>query len=545
MNRSRATLLPIAVLGGSFLLGGFFLQEGVSREENVYVQVRVFQEVVDRISRQYVRDLGEGELYEDAIEGLIESLDDRNSSFIPAADYEEFSIQATEGEYGGVGLEVSERNGLVTVMNPIPGSPGARVGIRAGDWFAEIEGESVEGITVNEAVDILRGRPGTSVDVKMGRPGMEGLLSFTLRREEIKLASVPFTTILEGGVGYIPLQKFLDASADEVASAMQELRRQGARSVILDMRGNPGGLLTDGIDVSQIFLDRGDLIVEVREREPARAERFVSRTEDAYADLELAILVNERSASAAEIVAGALQDHDRALVIGTPTYGKGSVQTIFPLTGGNRLRLTTAYWYTPAGRTVERDRDAEEALVATTSAAVGLDGSLILTSFDEDRPTFESMGGRELLGGGGITPDLRVLPDTLGTEEARAADQLYYEGAAFVTTLFNFAVDYVQARPDLPADFTVSASELEMLYDQLIEAGVTRAGEANLGIGARELLRGAERHIRYRLESDIALQAFGERGQFERLADRDAQLQTALAQLRVASSTDDLLDLPR
>ncbi len=540
MNRRRATLLPIAVLGGSFLLGGYFLQEGVTREENVYVQVRVFQEVMDRISNQYVDEFGEGELYEDAIEGLIDRLGDRNSSFIPASDFEDFEIQATGGEYGGVGLEVSERNGLVTVVNPIPGTPAARVGIRPGDWFVEIDGENAEGISVDEAVAILRGRAGTSVDVEIGRPGMAGSLPFTLRRAEIKLASVPFQTMLEGDVGYVPLQVFREASADEVSAAMEDLRRRGARAVVLDLRGNPGGLLTDGVAISDIFLDRGDPIVEVRGRTSTQSENFVARSDDAYADLEVAILVNDRSASAAEIVAGALQDHDRALVIGTPTYGKGSVQTLFRLTGGNVLRLTTGLWYTPVGRSVERDPEVDRRVV---QAALGVDGSLVYSTFDSDRPTFESMAGREIYGGGGVTPDLRVVLDTLATEEARATDELYRAAGQLTTTLFNFAVEYVQSRPDLRIDFTLSEAELGALNDALIEAGVTELGAENLGISEAELLRRAERHIRFRLESEIALQAFGDQGQFERMADQDAQLQAALAQLRYASSTSELLEL--
>jgi len=539
MNRRRATLLPIAVLAGSFLLGGFFLQEGVTREENVYVQVRVFQEVVDRISNQYVDDLGEGRLYEDAIEGVLDRLDDPNSSFIRATDYEDFAIQATDGEYGGVGLEVSTRNGLVTVVSPIPGTPGARAGIRSGDWFVEIEGENAEGITVEEAVALLRGRAGTEVEVRMGRPGVDQPIPFTLRRAEIKLASAPFTSVLDGDVGYIPLQAFREDATAEVRTAIEGLLEGGARAIVLDLRNNPGGLLTDGVDISELFLERGDPIVEVRSRRDT--ERYASGTDDAYLDVPMAVLVNGRSASASEIVAGALQDHDRALVVGTPTYGKGSVQTLYRLTGGNVLRLTTALWYTPVGRSVERER-AESVAEAD---GVAIDGSGVDRLAEEDRPTFTSFAGREILGGGGITPDLVVRPDTVTRAEANAIRALGMGGSRFLESLFNYAVEYVAARPDLEPDFRITAEDLEGLYDAFIADGVLTRGSEATGMDARALLREAERYIAYQLESEIALQAFGERGQFERMAPMDRQLQAALAELRAAGSPAELLQLDR
>jgi carboxyl-terminal processing protease len=538
MSPRRATLLPLVVLGGSFLLGGFFLQEGVEREENVYLQVRVFQEVIDLLSTQYVREIPEGTLYENALDGVIDQLDDPNSSLIRASDYENFTIQATEGEYGGVGLEVIERNGFVTVVAPIPGTPGARAGIRAGDWFVEIAGEDAEGISVDDAVERLRGRAGSEVDVLMGRPGVENPIPVTLRREEIQLATVPFTAILGEGVGYLPLQAFRETATDEVAGALDDLLDRGATSVVLDLRGNPGGLLTDGVAISELFLDRGDDIVETRGRAPGQSESFRSQTPDAYPGLPIVVLVDERSASASEIVAGALQDHDRALVVGAPTYGKGSVQTLRRLSGGNVLRYTSAYWYTPAGRTVEREERRTLPEVAVT-----LDGGVTYTDVDlSELPVFTSLGGREILGGGGIVPDRFVVPDTLTTREASAANAIASTGR-FRDALFNYAVDWIAERPGLSPDFRIDEATMEGFREALLEAGAAAPDVEAFPVPPAELLSAADRFLRYQLEREVALQAFGEEGQFLRTADRDLQLRTALDLLGRASTDTELLDL--
>jgi carboxyl-terminal processing protease len=241
------------------------------------------------------------------------------------------------------------------------------------------------------------------------------------------------------------------------------------------------------------------------------------------------VLVDETSASASEIVAGALQDHDRALLVGAPSYGKGSVQSLFRLSGGNVLRLTTALWYTPVGRSIQKDldRDREE----LPHGALALNGSLVATDDPAERPEFESLGGRKILGGGGITPDRWVIQDTLTSSESAAVRALYQEAGLFTQTLFDFAVSYIQeARP--PRDFPVD----EALVGDFLQV----LGEAGLEVDQATLSQ-ADRYIRYQLESEIALQAFGEEGRFLRLLEGDRQLQSALQALGEASSTDGLV----
>lgn len=530
MTFPKRALLPLTLVAGSVLLGGWFLQEGVSREENVYLQVRLFQEVMDHVSREFVEERDLTDLYDSAIRGVLDELDDPNTSFIAAGEWEDFRIRATDGDYAGVGLEVLPREGFVTVMNALPGGPAARAGIRAGDRFVEIEGRPAEGMDVDEAVDILRGAAGTAVEVRMARPGVAETIPFSLVREVIHLKSVPFGVLLEGGVGYVPLQVFRATSAEEVQREVGRLREAGATSVILDLRGNPGGILDEGIDIAELFLEPGKTIVETRGRGTGQSEIYRSRLPEAFAGLPLAILVDEGSASASEIVAGALQDHDRALVVGAPSFGKGSVQTLFRLTGGNVLRLTTAHWYTPVGRSIEKEIPEDRADLPRGAWTLG--NQLVATEDLPDRPVFESMGGRSLLGGGGITPDVWVIQDTLTDAESGAVQQLFSQAGTLNRTLFNFAVRFVQDRPDLSREFAVTDTMVRDFVRALRDEGF-QLSDATVAA--------ADRYIRFQLESEIALQAFGEEGRFLRVRDRDLQLGRTLEAIRDAGSVTGLV----
>ncbi|HSH74521.1 MAG TPA: S41 family peptidase, partial [Longimicrobiales bacterium] len=494
--------------------GGWLLQQGVDRAENVYVRVRVLQEVVDRVATSFVDEVDERSLYDSAIDGLIRDLGDPHTSLIPASDYEDLRIR-TEGEYGGVGLEVSDRNGFVTVVSPIPGGPGERVGVRAGDRFYEIGGVRVDTLVTDQAVDLLRGRPGSEVLVKMLRPGVEEPIEFSIERAVIRLRAVPFALMLEEGIGYVPLLTVRETSSQEMMTALDSLKSEGLRGLILDLRGNPGGLLDEGIGVTDLFLDRDQVIVETRGRASDQSETFRASNADRYPGLPMVVLVDAASASASEIVAGALQDHDRAVVIGETTFGKGSVQSLFRLTGGDVLRLTTARWYTPTGRSIQLDPQDRSPPEHTLS----LSGQAVQPESVEGRPEYLTDSGRTVYGGGGITPDLFVAPETLGPDELEGVREIVPRFGRFSLALFNFAVSHVQEHPDLEPGFTVSDAELEAFYRTLPEY------EAAV---ARDDFDRARRFVRYHLEREIALQAWGDVGQFLQSQRHDHQLQRAL-----------------
>lgn len=521
---------PAALVAVAVITGGWLLQEGVERAENVYVKVRLFQEVVDRVESSFVDEVARERLYDSAIEGILDELKDPYSSFLAAQDFENLRIQGIEGEYGGVGLEVVERGGWVTVVSPMPGTPGARVGIKPGDQFFEIGGVPADTMNVDQAVAILRGKPGSSVSVRMLRPGVEEPIPFTLTREVIQLRAVPFALLLEGGIGYVPVQSVLESSSQEVSAALDSLQRGGMKGLVMDLRGNPGGVLDQGIELADLFLPEGAPIVETRGRAQDQNETYKATRADQYPGLPVVVLVDGSSASASEIVAGALQDNDRAVVVGESTFGKGLVQSLYRLSGGNVLRLTTARWYTPSGRSINKDQDAGSD--GGRTRLLTLSGRYTTGPDPDGRPTYTSAGGRTLFGGGGIAPDLFVTPETLSPDEEAAVRQLYRHGGAFQEAIFNQAVRYVAANPSLRPGFVLSDQDLGDFLRTLPELGVTVEAGA---------FRAARRFIAHQLEREIALRAWGERGAFQQGARRDVQLSRALELLRGVSSTDELL----
>ena len=525
----RSVVAPFLVVIFSVAAGGWLLQQGVDRAENVYVRVRVLQEVVDRVESSFVDDVDATSLYNSAIDGLIRDLGDPHSSFLPASEYEDLRIR-TEGEYGGVGLEVVDRNGYVTVVSPIPGGPGGRTGIRAGDQFYEIDGVRADTMVTDQAVELLRGRPGTEVMVRMLRPGVEEPIEFTITREVIRLKAVPFATMLENDVGYVPLLTVRETSAEEIRAAVDSLRDRGMRGLVLDLRGNPGGLLDQGIAVTDLFLEPGQEIVETRGRAADQNEIFSASRPDRYPGMPVVVLVDGSSASASEIIAGALQDYDRAVVIGETTFGKGSVQSLYRLTGGDVLRLTTARWYTPTGRSIHLD--PVERNGAEPSHTLSISGQLVDSVSVEGRPEYQSAAGRTLYGGGGITPDLFVAPEILSPREVEGVQGLFARAGGFFVARFNFAVEYVAEHPDLEPGFELADADLDAFYRSLPEFGAQVA---------REDYETAERFVRYQLEQEIALQAWGDQGQFEQLRRHDRQLARAVELLSDAGTPQELI----
>ncbi len=531
MKRFSTIFAPGLVLLAAVLTGGWFLQKGVSQEKNVYFQVRLFEEVMDRVLNSYVDPVDREDIYQSAIQGVLRQLGDPNTSFMPASTVDDFRIRM-EGEYGGVGLEVIPREGWVTVVTALPGTPGTRAGVRPGDQIVEVEGESTEGWNPDDVVGALRGRPGTAVSVGIRRPGLEGPIPFSITRATIQLRSVPFAIELEDGVGYVPLQSVTETSFMEVKRAVDSLRAEGIEELIFDLRGNTGGALDQGIAITDFFLDPGQGVVEIRGRAPNDNETFNALVGQPYPGLRLVALVDERSASASEIIAGALQDHDRAAVIGSPTFGKGSVQTLFPLTGGNILRLTTARWYTPLGRSIHKDR--EDQILAMERSALTLTGGRASLPDTVSKPVFRTEGGRVVLGGGGIVPDVLVMADTLTLSEQEALRELDRSGGSFYTAVFNYAVRYLQEHSGLDPEFSLDREDLRAIQRHLSDSGV------ELSPGAFE---GALRFIRFQVEREIALQAWGDVGEFRRMVSQDRAVQRALQLFEGADSTGDLLEL--
>ena len=531
MRFSRSALAPALVLAAALLCGGWFLQQGIAQDRNVYFQARLFEEVLDRVADDFVDPVERDELYGTAIDAVIDQLDDPNTEFLSAYDWSNLRIN-TDGEYAGVGLEIVRLGDWITVFRALPGTPGERAGIRAGDRIVEVEGESAEGWNPDRAVTVLRGRPGTEVDITVRRPGVEQPIPFTLNRATVQILSVPFTHLFADGVGYVPLRVFSESARDELEGAVEELVKEGATRLILDLRGNPGGLLDQGVALADLFLDERLTVAETRGRTGGQNSILRTSRPESFPGLPLVVLIDERSASASEIVAGALQDHDRALVIGATSFGKGLVQTLYRLSGGNMLKLTTARWYTPSGRSIQRTRDRGESVFE--DGVLTLFGHPVSRSGVEDREPYQSFGGRTLLGGGGITPDLRVLPDTLTDAEEAAVLRLSPHTSRFTNAVFEFTVRHIQEQPNPSRDAAIGVADMARFRKHLAGSGF----EVEASI-----IEEARRYIRFQLEREIALRRAGLEGQFLRTMTADPPLARAVELLARARSQEDLFEL--
>jgi len=362
--------LIIAAAGG--ILGGVLLSTQVAgpliaqedrNNASVYEQLDLFGDIFERIRANYVEEVDEAALIEAAINGMLTSLDP-HSGYLPPQDFDDMRTQ-TRGEFGGLGIEVTQEDGFVRVITPMDDTPAMAAGIEAGDFITHVDGEALLGLTLEQAVDLMRGPVGSEIVITIVREGADEPFDVTIVRDRIRLTAV--RARLEGNTAVIRISTFSDQTYPGLQDGLEDLIEEvggleNLEGVVLDLRNNPGGLLTQAIRVTDTFLDQGE-IVSTRGREPEDGERYNATPGDRIEGLPMVVLVNGGSASASEIVAGALQDHRRAVVVGTNTFGKGSVQSIMPLAGDGAMRLTTSLYYTPSGRSIQALGVAPDILV--------------------------------------------------------------------------------------------------------------------------------------------------------------------------------------
>lgn len=521
----------------SFLSGGWLLQRGAG-PGNVYQQARLFDDVLSHVSAYYVDSLGETELYQRATRGMLEQLKDPYSVLLTGDDYKALTEQ-TSGNYAGLGIQIDVRDGWITVVAPLPETPAERAGIQTGDQIVEVDGKSTEGWKNDEAVKALRGAPGSRITITVRRSGIPDPIKYPLTRAQIHIKSVPAGTMFPGGVGYISLNPVSETSAEELRREIVAMKGKGMRSLILDLRLNPGGLLDQGVEVADLFLDDKQEIVSTRGRARGSTKRFYDDARQIWPELPIVVLVNDGTASAAEIVAGALQDHDRAVVVGSPTFGKGLVQTLFPLGDGVALKLTTARWFTPSGRTIQRavGSEEEQAEIAAGEAADTVLGSPGLETSDSalrERPVFRTSAGRPVRGGGGIVPDIVITSDTLSEAEREFAKALGSHLPLYRDVLTTMALEAKTGGTITSESFTVTPEMRRNVYQRLRAKGVPlKPDEFN----------GAARLVDEQLAYELARYVFGRQAEFRRRAENDRQMQTALDLLRRAQSPKELLGL--
>ena len=485
------------------------------------------------IRSHYMEDVDADEIIKSGIEGMLSNLD-RFSVLMEAEAYDEL-MESTHGKYQGLGMQIDAREDRIMIISPIEGTPAYRKGLRAGDIIWEINGKDTEGMTSTEAVGMMRGEAGTSVTLTIKRTGIDEPMEFEIERAVIELKSVNYYGLLPGtDVGYVRLSRFAEETSHELRDAVTSLNSDSASALILDLRSNGGGLLDQAKEVAELFLKEGREIVYTKGREPSSERHYRSERPPLFPeDKPLIVLTDEGTASASEIVAGAIQDWDRGLVVGSPTYGKGLVQQIFPVSndGSLALKLTTAKYYVPSGRCIQKpERQAKPGHEIEKEE----DGDSLVVA---EKEIFYTNGGRVVYGGGGILPDVDVERETWKPIEINLERKSMF---------FNFAIQYVAEHPNLKADFEVTdamvdefrkfiadqdftyKSALQLSLDDLRQTVTDEDKEALFGsaIEDMEKLVDSEKeadferslpYIKKAIKREIVSAVFGEKGVYEHI----------------------------
>jgi len=499
-RRLGLVLFLLAVLGGG-LLGERLL----AFTDEARSTLRIFTELVSLAHDRYGEEIAYSELVESSIQGMVQALDP-HTSFLSASAYS-MMRDRQESTFSGLGILVGMRNGRLTVITPIEGTPASRLGLRAGDYINSIEGEPTETMGLDDAVRQLKGPKGTQVTITVLRAGLEEPLEFTITRDEIPQTTVRYSYMLEPGTGYLYVTDFNRGTGREVAEAIATLKEEGLERLLLDLRGNGGGLLDQAIAVSDQFLADGAKIVETRGRTRDSFQEYRATDNFPELDLPVIVLVSEGSASASEIVSGAIQDHDVGLIVGTPTWGKGLVQTVYSLPYGAGLALTTAKYYTPSGRLIQRDYSSW--FDYTNHNGANADG------LDTLGEPYQTDLGRTVYGGGGISPDVLVEP-----EQAGAFVQFLVARSAF----FDYAVEYTSRSTVADRDWSPSEEVFEGFLSWAVSQELADRDEIDEGLADPDDRERAKRL----LHAEVVNSVFGLEARYEVLAGGDNQIRKAL-----------------
>lgn len=498
LRRSAIVLsLAFPLVAGGFVVGRHYPVDGF----------RLFQSVYSLVAAEAVDSLTADSIYTVAARGLVAALDDPYATLFSRQEFERFSRNDLGNRYGGVGLRIVRIRGGIQVWRVIPGAPAEAAGVQRGDRIVQVGDSATDGWTTDRVANTLTGVPGTVAHVTFARHLTGERYSVDLTRAVVSVSAVPFVTVLDGGIGYVPVQRFSDRSSSDVAAAIQRAQAGGATSFIIDLRGNLGGSLDQAVRMTNLFVEAGRPVVEVQTRHESdtlrgvRAPLIPDRT-------PVVVLVDSSTASASEILAGALQDYDRALLVGTNSFGKGVVQQAYNLADGWIVKLTTGRWYTPVGRPLQRTR---------------------ADSLRAQRPVFRSAGGRQILGGGGVTPDVIVFNDTLAASAQSVGRLLNIRAAAVNDALDGYAGEL---EPTVGADIATQPAWRRELIRRLHTAGVLIPDSLDGAAGG---------YLDRILEGRLVGLVLSDSAAFLRNVPRDVQLGRALMLLRSAQSQQELL----
>lgn len=533
MRTKLATYLIVTILAGT-ILGGLFgsrVNADTPLEESSQNLLKDFTDSLAVIQTQYARKVSSEELVESAIRGMLRTLDP-HSSFFSRRDYDRLQ-EEQKGKYFGLGITIraeSPGSGRVLVVEPpAPGTPAHKAGLKAGDVIAKIEGEVIDDWDLNEEViPNLKGPKGTTVQITVERPGEAESIEFEVERDEIPLYTIKYAFLLNPRIGYVRIGRFAETTSRELDDALEELDETSMSGFILDLRDNPGGALSQALEVSDRFLKKGDKIVSTKTR-TGKDDRDYYAKEGNGLGYSMVVLINENSASASEIVAGALQDHDRALIVGETSFGKALVQTIIQLDGNKGLALTTGKYYTPSERLIQRDYSESYWDYYNNRHEQA----------SRDRQEYLTDGGRVVYGGGGITPDIEVESESLNRFLRRLRREDVFR--EFTSKIFSGEIEtdarYVysdDAVESMTKEQRRHAVDSLKITDQTFKAFETYLAENNVEYSEAEL-EDNKGVIENWLRQEIALHTFGDVESYRIHLELDRQLQTALDQLPEAA----------
>ena len=526
MIRKRFGTLFVLLFFLAVLTGGVIYDDlSASNGDDPYRAIKLLNEAIHQVSDKYVDPIPSDSLYMRALEGMLLSLDPYSQLLSPS-EYNDLRIH-TQGNYEGLGIRIDIVDNMLTVISPIEGTPAYKAGLRAGDRILRVDGVTTEGWSEEKAVQELRGPQGSEVKLTIGRDGLDEPIVADITRKAIKLSAVPYAFMLDDGIGYVRFTQFSEHGRDEIRDAIRDLERQGMRALVLDVRQNPGGLLDQAIEVSDLFLPKGVEIVATRGRVAESDRQYSARDNNDFSVHPMVLLIDNGSASASEILAGALQDHDRALIVGETSWGKGLVQSLFSLDDGYFLKLTTARYYTPSGRSIQRNDEIELAANGLPSEAGALESQ---TESIPDSLIYDTDMGRTVYGGGGVMPDVVVKAEKLSDVSTQLLEQAFRKNA-----FFSFAVNYHGTHTTLPKTFAPDGAMMEEFRTYLREEkGIDFSDEA---------FDAESSYVRDYLRYTLISQYHGEGVARQAVMEADLPLATAVELLKEADTLADLFRL--
>jgi carboxyl-terminal processing protease len=510
MRRSwRITAIVLFAL--ALALGGLFGNRLLAVTNDTRDSLKLYTELVNLAHEKYGADVSYSDLVYSSVNGMLRSLDP-HTNFLPPDAYEGMREKQQTSFYG-LGILVGVRNGQLTVISPLEGTPAARMGIQTGDVISTIEGEPTETMTLDEAVQKLKGPKGTQVKISIARRGLDQPLAMSVTRAEIPQTTVRQSYMLTPTTGYILLTEFSRGSGREMAQAIEKLKKQGMKQLVVDLRNNGGGLLDQAIDIADQFLPEGSTIVETKGRTRDSFQSFKASGKYPALSVPMVVLINEGTASASEILSGSIQDHDRGLVVGTPSWGKGLVQTVYNLSYGAGLALTTAKYYTPSGRLIQRDYTSYyDYYTHADAGSPELTGKAV-----KPEDIFHTDLGRKVYGGGGITPDVMVKEDELSPFEQFLLSRNAY---------LNFSIDYTsrnKAKIKSP-DWKPGPEVMDEFRTWLNKEKLATPQEVDEAFAKPDVRDYSAMEIR----AEVMNSVYGQEARHRVLAQGDKQIQSAL-----------------